>query len=225
MKPTKIIGLGMACAVALFAATASAQSSKGFYLGLGGGLNLLNDSDFNVLSGVNVDNEYDPGYVLSGAGGYDFGSVWSYGGVRVEGEVSYRKNDVDVHSVAALGGDQAGSTGDASALGVMANVYHDFLPGNRLRPYIGGGIGFALVDFSDYGIAAIPNVLDDDDTAFAWQAMAGVSYDITKQVSLGAEYRFFSAEADITTSTATSSVKNDVNYDSHSIMLKLNYRL
>lgn len=225
MKSVKSIGLAVLCTLALMAGTASAQSSSGFYVGLAGGASFLSDSDFDVLGAVNVDNEYDPGYAVAGFAGYDFGSVWTLGGVRLEGEISYRQNDIDVHSVAALGGDQPGSDGEASALAFMANVYNDFLPGSPFRPYVGAGVGAAVVDFSGYRIAAIPNVLDDDDTTFAWQLMAGVSYDLTEQMSLGGEYRYFAAEPELTSSPATQSVNNDIDYDSHSIFIRLNYRL
>lgn len=224
MPSFKSIGLAMMCVLAVTIGTASAQTSPGPYVGVGAGVNLLSDSDFNILTGVNVDNEYDPGVAIAGFVGYDFGRVWSLGGFRVEGEISYRMNEVDVHSVAALGGDQPGSNGDARTLALMANVYHDFATSSRLRPYIGGGLGVAVVNFSDYGIAAVPDVLDDEDTTFAWQLMGGVSYDITDRLSLGIEYRYFSAEPRLTSSAPTLSVSNDVDFDSHSVLLRLNHR-
>lgn len=220
----KSIIFALFCYLALAPMHAGAQSSKGVYVGIGGGLNFLNDTDFNILGAVNVDNEYDSGVMFGGFVGYDFGRVWSFGGIRAEGQLSYHDNDVDVHSVAALGGNQPGSTGDASAIAFMANVYHDFLPDNRFRPYIGAGIGLAIVDFSDFGIAAIPSVLDDDDTAFAWQLIAGASYDITPNVIFGVEYRYFSADAELTSTAGTGAITSDIDYDSHIIMGRLSYR-
>lgn len=224
MLSVKSLALTVLCLFAVTIGTASAQSTRGPYIGFAGGVNLLNDSDFDILAGVNVDNEYDPGYAIAGFLGYDFGPVWSLGGVRVEGEISYRLNDIDVHSVGALGGDQPGSDGDASALAFMANVYHDFSTETRFQPYFGGGLGVAIIDFSDYGIAAVPDVLDDEDTTFAWQLIGGVAYEISNRLSVGLEYRYFSAEPRLTSSTATSSVSNDVDYDNHSVMLRLNHR-
>ena len=225
MNSFKALGAVLCCAFMLAAGPAAAQSAKGFYVGVGGGINFLQDTDFDVLGTVNVENEYDSGFTLSGYGGYDFGAVWPLGGVRLEGEFAYRDNGIDVHSVPALGGDQPGSDGDASSFAFMTNAYNDFLPKSKFRPYVGAGIGVVRVDFSDYGIAAIPDVLDDSDTVFAWQAMGGIAYDLTEKVTFGAEYRYFSAEPTFTTSAATGSVENDVDYRNHSLLFKFNYRL
>ena len=223
-KSHKPVLLALLFCLAMAPVKAGAQSSSGIYVGIGGGLSLLDDTNFNILGTVNVENEYDPGVMFGGFVGYDFGQVWTYGGVRVEGQLSYHDNDIDVHSVAALGGNQPGSTGDASAIAFMANLYHDFLPKSRFRPYIGFGLGLAVIDFSDFGIAAIPSVMDDDDTAFAWQAMAGASYDITKNITFGLEYRYFSADAELTSTAGTGSVTSDIDYDSHIVMGRLRYR-
>lgn len=219
-KPILAAVLGVAVA---FPVSASAQE-PGFYVGLGGGLNLLSDSDFDILGSVNVDNDYDPGFVISGTAGYDFGNVWKYGGLRGEAELSYRENDIDTHNVAALGGDQPGSTGEASTMAIMLNALHDFETGTRFRPYLGGGVGFAWNDLDNYGIRAVPNVLDDDDSGFAWQLIAGVGYDLTDNVVIAADYRYFSTNADVTSSAATGSQSNDVDLDSHSVMLSVRYR-
>ena len=213
--------LGAAVAVSLPASAVAQQD--GFYASLSSGLNFLDDSDFDIAGGVEVENQYDTGFAISGAIGYATAPVWDFGSLRLEGEISYRQNDIDVHSVAALGGDQPGSTGEATSLAFMANVYHDFLPGSDFRPYIGAGLGLASIEFSDYGIAAVPDVLDDDDTAFAYQLIAGASYSFTLQLAATIDYRFFSAEPELETSAATGSVSNDVDYNSQTSMVGLRY--
>lgn len=218
-----ILGMAVSAAAAVLIPAGASAQQEGFYASLGGGLNFLDDSDFDIAGGVGVDNQYDTGFIISGAVGYATAPVWDYGSLRLEGEVSYRQNDIDVHSVAALGGDQPGSTGEASALAFMANVYHDFLPGSDFRPYVGGGIGLASIEFSDYGIAAVPDVLDDDDTAFAYQLIAGASYSFTPQLAATIDYRFFAADPELETSAATGSVSNDVDYQSQTIMVGLRY--
>ncbi len=106
----------------------------------------------------------------------------------------------------------------------MVNALHDFETGGPITPYIGGGLGIAWVDLDDYGIAAVPNVLDDDDSAFAWQVIAGVGYEVTPRATISLDYRYFSTEADVTTSAATGSVSNDVDLDNHTLMIGLRYR-
>lgn len=216
--------LAYTLAAAVFVPAAASAQTQGVYLGLGGGLNFLGDSDLDVLGNVNVDNEYDTGYALSGTVGYDYGQVWQYGGLRSELELSYRENDIDGHDVAALGGAQPGSTGDAATTALMLNGYHDFSTGTPFRPYIGAGVGYAWSSLSDYGIQAIPNVLDDDDSGFAWQLIGGVGYDVTSNVTLSVDYRYFSTSADVTSSAATGSTDSEVDLDSHTVMLGLRYR-
>ena len=203
---------------------ANADGDAGLYARLFGGINFLNDTDFNVLGAVNVDNEYDEGFVVGGALGYDYGKIWSFGGVRTEVELSYRENDIDVHSVSALGGDQPSSTGDVSSTALMANAYNDFHNQTAFTPYLGGGIGYAWSDMSDFGIAAIPNVLDDDDSGFAWQLGAGVNYAINKMLSLSVDYRYLNTDIDVTSSAAAGSTGSEVDSDNHTVSFGIRYR-
>lgn len=219
--------IAAALVAGLLPAAAQAQTGQddGFYLGLSGGANFLTDTDFGIQGGAaTVDNEYDTGFALSGSAGYDTGRVWQYGGVRTEISVSYRENAIDQHSVAALGGAQPGSTGEASSTAVMLNGYHDFATGTPIVPYLGAGVGYAWNDLSDYGVQAVPNVLDDDDSGFAWQLIGGVGYDVTSRATISLDYRYFSTSADVTSSPATGSTDSEVDLDSHTVMLGLRYR-
>ena len=217
--------LGAALSALIIAPTAAmAQDGSGVYAGIAGGANFLTDSDFDVLGTVDVDNEYDLGFAVSGAVGYDFGKVWELGGFRTELELSYRENSIDTHNVAALGGDQPGSKGDASSLALMVNALHDFDTGSPVTPYLGGGIGYAWNDLDNYGIDAVPDVLNDDDSGFAWQLIAGVGYDLSPQATISVDYRYFSTSADVTSSAATGGTSSDVDLDSHTVMFGLRYR-
>ena len=206
-----------------FAANAAADGHTGPYASISGGINFLDDSDFDVLGTVDVDNEYDTGFVVAGAIGNNYGEIWSLGSVRTELELSYRENDIDVHDVTALGGELPGSTGEASTTALMVNVFNDFHNDTAFTPYLGAGIGYAWSDLDDYGVAAIPSVLDDDDSGFAWQLIAGVSYAVNDAVSLTADYRYFNADADVTSTPGTGSTSSDVDLDSHVIQFGLRY--
>ncbi|MGR8949504.1 MAG: outer membrane protein [Gammaproteobacteria bacterium] len=202
---------------------ANADSDAGLYSRLFGGINFLDDTDFNVLGTVKVDNEYETGFVVGGALGYDYGKIWSLGGVRSEVELSYRENDIDVHSVSALGGDQPSSTGDASSTALMFNAYNDFHNQTAVTPYLGAGIGYAWADMSDFGIAAIPNVLDDDDSGFAWQLGAGVNYAMNKVLTLSVDYRYLNTDIDVTSSPAAGSTGSEVDLDNHTVSFGIRY--
>jgi len=76
--------------------------------------------------------------------------------------------------------------GDVSALSFMVNGYYDFPVANSpIAPYLGGGIGAAIitVDFAGFG--------DDSAVAFAYQFMAGIGFEINPSTTLTAGYRYF----------------------------------
>jgi opacity protein-like surface antigen len=76
----------------------------------------------------------------------------------------------------------------------LANAYYDMNQFGRLRPYIGGGIGFAINDLDREGkIAGESNSISlDSDTSytFAAQATAGVSYQVRDGTHLDFNYRY-----------------------------------
>lgn len=151
--------------------------------------------------------EFDTGYAINGAIGKD------YGWLRGELEVAYQYNGVDTHGGVTAGGialdnEDAGVliTGQASNLGVtvgdlvaagegdlrtifvMANAIAEFESSSRITPYIGGGVGVGFVNV-EYAPSAT-TIIDDNSTNFAYQAMAGLGYEVTPQTTLFAGYRY-----------------------------------
>jgi opacity protein-like surface antigen len=63
----------------------------------------------------------------------------------------------------------------------MLNGFYDFLPGAPLTPYIGAGVGVALED----GTSQLSS------PQFAYQAIVGVAWNITPQVRLSLDGRYF----------------------------------
>lgn len=209
-------------AFAIFPVVAQAQS-PGWYGALSAGYNQATDSNFDTGLGK-IDTEFDAGFGVSGAVGYDFGRFFMLGGARVEAEVAYRKNDVDGHSLS--GTSLPGSDGDASSFAGMVNVLYDFHSGSLITPYAGGGIGVANVTFNDFGVSGIPNVIDDDDTVFAYQAIVGASLELNARVDLTADYRYFAtADPDFKTLSGSSfAQESSADYSNHSVLVGLRYR-
>jgi OOP family OmpA-OmpF porin len=134
---------------------------EGFYIGAGGGaLWSLN----NGSSGVSTST----GWLVGGKLGYDFI------GPRVDLEVGYGR----IPSNAFVPGTVL--SGGGGQLNVMANVYYDFMPRERLTPYIGAGAGIAFVD-SNQSLGS---------TQFAYQGMLGVLYHIDNNWTFGIEGRY-----------------------------------
>ena len=70
----------------------------------------------------------------------------------------------------------------------MANGMLDFGDDDGLQGFVGGGAGVARVSVQP---VFATNFLDDSDTRFAWQAIAGVRAPLTKHWDAGLKYRFF----------------------------------
>ena len=155
--------------VGAFTSAAQAQSlftpqssTPGVYIGGEGGLNwLLNSSN----------HQFDTGYAVGGKVGYDFV------GPRVELEALYRNNQGRAQT--SFGP----VSGQINQISTMVNGLYDFLPGAKITPYVGAGIGLA---FADQGIVGCSMC----STQFAYQGIVGVGYNVDRhwRVDLDARY-------------------------------------
>lgn len=91
--------------------------------------------------------------------------------IRAEIEGAYRVND-----------NEAGG-GDAKTWTYMVNGYWDFKNDTYFTPYIGAGLGWAYNKLDAAGIS-------ESENNFAYQGIAGISYEITPNWSLTADYRY-----------------------------------
>ncbi|MGO1304807.1 MAG: outer membrane protein, partial [Sphingomonas parapaucimobilis] len=171
---------------------------KSWYVGIEGGGMIVEDIDYDVTgagrSGVaTVDHDY--GYDVDGVMGYDFG------GFRLETEVGYRRATVDGFSSTTLtntgigaGTVPAGSYnyagGSTSALSFMLNGLLDFGADDGIQGFVGGGVGVARVK-ANYALNNRADFLNDSDTVFAWQALAGIRAPLTDHIDATLKYRFF----------------------------------
>ena len=195
-------------AYALLAACGAAQAAEdGFYIGAAAGVNLARDSKFD-LTGSQPAASYDTGFAGLASVGYGLGT-----GLRVEGELGFRDNDID--DIAGVDG-----SGDVSALTVMGNVLYDIDLGGRLTPFVGVGVGLAQVDFD--GVNPVGgSTVNNDSTAFAYQGIVGATYDVSDRFKLTLDYRYFAApNVELTTNSGASA---DSEYRSHSVMLGLRF--
>lgn len=127
-------------------------------------------------------------------------------------------------------------TADVSGWLGLANAYIDLWSFRGITPYVGGGVGLAslTVDgFKDVNVPAngVAYGSGDTSTNFAWALYAGVSYDVTPQLTVDLAYRYVDM-GDAATGTVTTfdgngsgpGMKiNDVT--SNDLMLNLRYRL
>jgi outer membrane protein OmpA-like peptidoglycan-associated protein len=153
-----------------------------------------------VDAGYSVDGEID----VEGLGSADLDENWmgsvglGYGfmnGFRLEGELAYRDNEID------------GTSADATAWAGMLNGYYDFNRGGGWEPYLGLGVGYGSLDISTA----------DEESSWAWQAMAGLAIPLSETLDLDLGYRFFRME-DVEISGV------DVDYDHQAVTLGLRWQ-
>lgn len=188
--------IGMAMASTAIASPALARDGA-WYVELDGGPMIVEDIEFDLPGAPNaVIADHTNGYDFGGLVGYDFGMV------RLEAEGSYRNADVKDLVIGSAGIARGANTtytnsthlsyGDSSVLSFMVNALADFGPDDGLQGFIGGGVGVARTKFDNVTVLQSgPGFLDDSDSGFAWQLLAGVRAPITDNIDVGLKYRFF----------------------------------
>lgn len=179
--------MGLAAGVLAIAAggAASAQGLGGgsFYVKGFGGATIPQDDSFALKdtlgtgAAVGSGLDYDTGYVLGIAGGYDLTP-----NVALELEYAYRNSDADLKGI-------SGSGGSVESNAFMANALYKFDgigPNGAFQPYVGAGLGAADMTFDPNHASSF-----DGDYNFAYQVMTGVAYNLTPNWSLTGEVRYF----------------------------------
>lgn len=195
-----------------------------WYVGVEGGAMLVEDIHFDVGASRDVVTQNNHvGYDVGGEIGYDFGPF------RAEAEVSYRRARVDSARTSALlatgpglvapAGNYEQASGSTSALSFMVNGLLDFGEDNGLQGFVGGGAGVARI--KDRLRVGANDTVNDSDTVFAWQALAGVRAPINRNVDVSLKYRFFNAPDVKLTDIGGSQWKG--RYRSHSLLVGLTY--
>lgn len=160
-------------------------SEEGGYIGLHGGGLLLGRSQ-NSYGQESFDLDYEAGYGTSLVLGYDLGSKYPHlGEGRLELEVGYRKNELEESSFPQGTFD---AEGDVSALSIMFNSFGEYRENPPWIPYVGFGLGYAVVSVEDVRIDGVP-LTDDEDGVFAWMAGAGLGYRLSDIWTFDLGYR------------------------------------
>ncbi|PKN11723.1 MAG: hypothetical protein CVU69_11260 [Deltaproteobacteria bacterium HGW-Deltaproteobacteria-4] len=196
MKKIWIVGLAMA--LMLGGGVSSALAAP--YVSGAFGLVSASDSDVSE-PGFSAELSFDPGFGFIAAIGNGFD------GLRGEIEMAYRTNDIDEVSFQGL---NASVNGDITSLAVMGNLLVDLAVSETVRPFLGAGIGLANVEVNSNDLG------DEDDTVFAYQAIAGLGFPLTHVTTLDLQYRYFAtADADFD--------GTDVEYQTHNFFAGLRF--
>lgn len=158
--------------------------------------------------------KFDTGVLL----GANIGYAWK--NLRVEGEYNYRQNSGSGYRDITFPGAKApefSSTveafDDLRGHQFFANLYYDFNNSSLWIPYVGAGLGFALIEMNysnqfirksqpDFsvdnplvnanaaGTASLVNGQALEDILFGYQFIAGLDYKLTENVFIGTKFRY-----------------------------------
>lgn len=184
----------------LAAPPAQANGPEGWYVAGGVTASFLNSPRQTVA------NAPTPGSTLRVTNNVDTGFGWqvevgrAFNRVRIEAEIGRTENDPHSYTVTSPVSlaNTIQQTGEFAATRFIANGYYDFLDGT-VRPYIGVGAGVAHVHVvtiaprAPFPTEPPRTLIDDSVSHFAWQAMAGASMRIARQLAITAQYRWFDA--------------------------------
>ena len=186
--------IGMA---AIPAVSFAAPEQRGGYMSVFLGASAPQDtsatiSEFNPISTRETRVQFDPGINIGGSAGYDFGFL------RLEGEMAYKNGEMTRVTDQTSGTRYVNVDGHLGAFTMMMNGFLDLHNESPVTPYLGGGMGFAVLNLSttrgvDANLGALNNHIfsDDQDTVFAYQAGAGVEVALNRRLSVDLGYRYF----------------------------------
>lgn len=209
------------CSLALLLGLSPPSHASGFYAGIEGGATFFNDDYTRLvippLPTIGTHTNYDPGWLAGANGGYE----WPLG-LALEEEFAFRQSDIDriANSTGAIF-----KGGDAHSYSIMTNGYYRWHNPTPFTPYIGGGVGESTVVLNNLRPVGGTGDFGGDDAVFAYQGIAGVSYSLSHQLSIGAEYRYFATlrpgfESNV---SGVNNVKIAPDYASHNAMVRVSY--
>lgn len=231
----KLALLGSCVGAAGLMSVGPAEASSGLYGSMFGGANWSKDYHGHTSSATissfstsffNVNGHSQTGFVVGVAIGYDLSEVVTKG-LRVELEGAYRHNNVKGSftlagtTFSSSGVSTSATRADAATWTVMANAWYDFDIGSGLKPYVGGGVGWARNKLVPK-VTVIPTVEHED---FAWQLGAGINYQLAPGASIGLGYRYLDSgqQGSFTTFFGKSVGMGDVTHQD--VLISVNFGL
>jgi OmpA-OmpF porin, OOP family len=180
-------------------APAFASDATGWYLGVAGGWDHIDNLDIkSVTGGITTSNRVDTGdsFLVTGAVGYRFRNH-----LRFELETGYTPHNLRDETIGGTlygGHDHIGSA--------LANFIYDFPLSNRLDFSLGGGAGAGSSALSIEN--ATSTFAAGHRVGFMWQGIAGFAYSLTPQLDLTFDYRYRQLldHTDLDTSLAATTV-------------------
>jgi OOP family OmpA-OmpF porin len=198
----KIYAIALAGVAALALAT-PASAGEGWYVGFGVGQSwgdLTLHGNFANNPSLKGDLEMSRAVDVELSTGYKWNdSGWWNGGFRLETEVGYRSFATRAWQVGAgPWGNYIKTNGHVEVVSAFVNALWDWPIGGGWDITFGGGIGIANVDpeIHDRSVnhppftGATDRLAFGDDSAFTWQLIGGLTYEVDPNVDLQLDYRY-----------------------------------
>lgn len=122
----------------------------------------------------------DIGWAALATVGYAYDNGW-----RVEMEGGYRHNEFN--ELVSAGGIAAPADGSLGQYTLMANVLYDFPSASGVTFTLGGGVG---ADYARFDGSSFLQPVEDDQVSLAFQAIAGLSYQMNSWLDVVLNYRY-----------------------------------
>ena len=183
--------LPLATVLVLAATIANADDDQRWYATANIGIGTLSDETLTYSDGnssESVSASYDASFAGGGTVGYRFANGWS-----LEGEIMYRRNDLEPISVPGLGDF---TEGDFASLGFGINALYRFNFGDsgKWSAYLGPGIVYLQEIDIDFDVEGGQEVsFESDDTGF--QFKFGTRYDFAERWFAEAGATYFAASS------------------------------
>jgi opacity protein-like surface antigen len=188
----------------------------------------LLDADVSGTSlnstGRNVNAEFESDTAFGGAIGYQYN-----GGLRIEAE--YLSTENDTNAINFNGNSFSGNTvsGSLETQSIFVNAIQSF-GSSSIQPYLGVGIGFSKVESNIAYNPTLSAAINDDDTAFSYQFLAGIDIPFSESFTGFVEYRYVDI-SDVSLSRrgggpggiATTSQNGDINFDAFAVGLRYSF--
>lgn len=204
-RPALILWLSLSLFLVPIHASEAAEAGP-FYVGVFGGYTFGSDATWTFPFFASIDADVQETWTLGAKVGY---IPPSFKYIAVELEYFYLHPDID-----RSGSSVVTVEGDATAHNFMLNCLFRY-PEGRFHPYIGFGLGFSSVNVSGTTTTIGTSPLDANDTAFAYQFLAGINFEINRNWSADLTYRWFSTDPDVN--------GGDIDYTTNLITIGINY--
>ncbi len=163
----------------------SADDNDRFYATAIVGVGFLGSQNLNYRDGTidsSVTGDFDASFNGGGTVGYRVNDQW-----RVEGELLYRRNDMNDVTLAGIG---VSTEGDYASLTVGLSALYDFRPfdSDRLSAYVGAGIAFVQEIDIDFEVGGSEVSFETDEVGL--QVQVGGRYALTDALYIDAGIRY-----------------------------------